>query len=404
MAARETAVSPAQPEVGKVFLDREVSMAAQFVDNVDIKNAWTLSEIRDVLFRFESLRTGTLAVTAKRDANSRREIRRLLREIRTKAAVLTRLAAKKEARGELDDGGDVLPSGRGICIGIDKHRVTDQFRKDIMALCQALDRIRSLVLNGEDEQEAIYDVSGLLGNIRMQKAYALEHIAYAVANLVGEERRWVRKQLAGKDDAESRISALNTWITEIVSFTPSDPKLRESWLQEAQFLAQSTVPEEIPTLSRLRTSLFRLGFVKEKLSEQLASSNPFFRQKIQKVLSLTQEKVDALEALAAQREAAGEIDDGGDVPPSQRDNICTHPGDFDISAELREEVARICVSMDKIRAAVFAGLDEEHAVLEAAGRINVLKSMPVSLNVRVVTELECVLLEEIRWVDHHEAK
>eukprot|EP00428_Durinskia_dybowskii_P002678 CAMPEP_0170289896 /NCGR_PEP_ID=MMETSP0116_2-20130129/45022_1 /TAXON_ID=400756 /ORGANISM="Durinskia baltica, Strain CSIRO CS-38" /LENGTH=489 /DNA_ID=CAMNT_0010541347 /DNA_START=123 /DNA_END=1592 /DNA_ORIENTATION=- len=423
-ATNELASAQAKPPgVDKGDRDHDLRLLAGYVDSLNPNHPMSLSEIRVQATHLERVRSRVCNLFRDRDGRNRQMVRSILSNIRLKTDAFNRVAARKESEGELDDGGDVFPSLRdNICSGIDDHSDCDEFREQLRDLCKALDSVRAAVLAGEDHQAAVFEVNGRLAALRIQKEYAQSSVNWGVAVLLGEEWRWVTKQLARRSLSEGEHgdsksapkgqstpqladlrkpgSGIDSWLTDVLACShQADPAIASARLQEAEQAIRKVVPEQHDSLSALYTSLDRLEIHRELLAEFVTCVEPALHEQIRKVLRMIKAKTDALEALADIREAAGEEDDLGDAFPSQRDNICSRFEDYGLAPELREIVRDVCEALDKMREATNTDGDTEAAVMRVLGRLQALQMRPGYGDMPFAGEIEHVFAEEWRWMN-----
>jgi len=392
----------------------DLRIAAEFVDAVNTEALMSLSDITDIIYHLGRLRSRILDIGASRDVRSRREVRRLLHEIRTKSETLKVLSAQKEAKGEVDDGGDVPPTQRvNVCTAIDQWGLDANFTRGVKSLCQALDTVRAAVVAGENLDRPVFEASRRLVKLRHQLEYSLPHVSWAIDSVMGEEWRWVTKQLAQQpadadrssesspstESIETRAGGLSSWVTDVLPSTTLDAAAQEKRLQDAFDIAESIRPERAGelTVGALRTSLQGLDLCKGTVAEIITSSGADLRERIRELLQLIKTKSDALKAVIKQREEEGEKDEIGELMPSQRNNICSRVDEYGLTPELREGVRDICDSLDRVRMAGLADEEATAALLEVAGRLNVLKTKLEHVGMLVARDLERVFTEEYFW-------
>mmetsp|Transcript_114522 Transcript_114522/g.329059 ORF Transcript_114522/g.329059 Transcript_114522/m.329059 type:complete len:506 (+) Transcript_114522:31-1548(+) len=402
--------------------NRELAELIEYVHSVNVQEPMTLSNCRDILYHFGRFREKVLGIGSHRDTRTRDAVRAVLREIRIKTDALDQLAAQKVSDGEVDDGGSVPPSQRdNICSAADQFELEAEFRMHVKALCEALDTVREVVLAGKDEEAAVFNVNGRLHTLKAMRDYALSHISWSIATVLGEEWRWVTRQLAQKPpttatttqsttaadgspstsapgDREAPSKGIDAWLTDAMGPSLLDPKIADKRITDALRIIDKVKLEEQSTLSTVRTSIQRLDLCKEMVVEFITNSDPEVRERIREVLRLIKDKNDALTAMAREKVAAGEVDDVEDSLPSERDNICRNLGDYVLSTGWRTDVRIVCDAMDKLRKTAWAGEDVDGAVAEVLGRLNLLKSRPGYMDMRIAGDLEIVFTEEFRWL------
>jgi len=392
------------PDAGQ---ERDLLLAAQLVDSINARAPMQLSMTRDLLDKLEASRKKVLEAGARRNSRSREVVRAVLRKIRETSDLLKELAAKKEAEGQVDDGGDVLPSQRdNICSSIDEYGLDSGFRDDVKGLCEALDVVRAAILSGsEHEEAAVFEVSGRLNDLRAQKEYNLPQISSRIAALLAEEFRWVTKQFAqrpgksnGKEDMESYPGGLSAWLKDTGALPISDPRVQEMRLKDARDFVAKVHTEGPLTLGSMRTSLELLDIWKQQVVAFIACSEDSFREQIREVLRLIKEKQDALNSLVHQKELEGEEDVIDDVFPSQRDNVCKFVDEFHISVEFVIDVKGVCEALDIMRMMALRRQDIDPALMVVTGRMNALKSRTGYSDQWIAGELDLLVAEEMRWL------
>jgi len=154
------------------------------------------------------------------------------------------------------------------------------------------------------------------------------------------------------------------------------------------------------SLSDVRDILWRLEDARIIVLGIGSYRDHLHRDVVRETLREIRTKTETLNVLAARKVAAGELDDGGDVPPSQRDNICQSverdTGVFD--AIFRRDVKHLCEALDTVRTVLLAGENADVAVFEVTGRLNVLRRQKCYALPHVSDEIAFVLGEEWRWV------
>jgi len=435
IAGSELAYSAARvmpDNLERAVRDRELRVAQEWVDSVNVKDARKvrLSSIRDIIDRLEVLRAKVLEVGSHRDAHSRQTVRDLLRDIRLKSDELSELATKKAAKGEADDGGSTPPSMRSfICKAIDRLQVEATFREDIKGLCAALDAVRDAVALGGNEEMAMFEVAGRLNSLKSKPDYAVPLITRSIGALLGEEKRWVSKRLVGRPKTRAATTAtaatitpapvapsvaqpavyngtdsnasvpLKGWVADDAIVNPQlDPVLRAKGLNEAIRVVRKIQVFDNLTLSAVRCHMGRLAWCKDHVATMITGSDPATHAMIRDLLTQVKEKSHALEALAERRLAEGDIDNGGDMMPSQRDNICKKLDTYNLEPDLHEEVRKICESLDRLRRIILSGEEPESGLFEVLGRVQTVKDRPGYADMAIAGELEVILGEEWRWV------
>jgi len=424
------------PGKDRAARERELEESARFVDSVNFKHVLSLSDTRDILFRFEALRSKVLAIAAYRDMRSHPEIRRLLHDIRTKSDLLKEMAMRKESEGEVDDGGDVFPSQRdNICTTIELYDVKPEICEEVKLLCDSMDALRALILAGEREAVAVREVSGHLHRLKDLRAYDVGAVAWGIASLLGEESRWRKKVLARLpssrlEDPESSASAeateaavqeapvaeysrrtkpseqgkeveampsISQALSDIGLYPHLDLDQREAGLREAQDYARKISIEDDTDPNVLRTHLLRLDLYTELVADYIKSSDAAFLEKIRGVLQLIKEKWIAIKAAIADKELEGKGGFLTDLRPSQRSSVCRNMDALGLAADLRAKVKNICESLDRVRDVVEDGDDGEAALMKVFRRVNSLVNTG-RLDKELTIDLELVVAEEWRWV------
>jgi len=360
----------------------------------------SLSHIRTLMYHVEHMKNRTLDVELFDDDVARATVQEALDTVKMKSEVLNRLAAEKESEGEVDDGGDVLPSQRdNICKTIEGTTLDVEFRQQVMSLCNALDAVRANVLAGEDLEPSVLNVNGRLMNLRGFKDVRVPGVEYMLVSLMAEEFRWVTKQLAGRPTAAPGVDfgLLRVWMNGVVNSKVLDPSERELRLQHASVQVQAIQIEEQRTLADVRNSLHVLEVCKEIVAECIMTSDDAFRERIRDLLRMVKEKAELLRPLAEKMEAAGEVDEVMEVTASKRDNICRNIDDYGLDADWRQCVVSVCKTFDDLRAGALAGEDTDEIMLDLLGRMNMVKTKPGYHQVGIAGELERVYSEECRW-------
>mmetsp|Transcript_24759 Transcript_24759/g.71548 ORF Transcript_24759/g.71548 Transcript_24759/m.71548 type:complete len:475 (+) Transcript_24759:111-1535(+) len=406
-ATNELASAQAKPPgVDKGDRDHDLRLLAGYVDSLNPNHPMSLSEIRVQATHLERVRSRVCNLFRDRDGRNRQMVRSILSNIRLKTDAFNRVAARKESEGELDDGGDVFPSLRdNICSGIDDHSDCDEFREQLRDLCKALDSVRAAVLAGEDHQAAVFEVNGRLAALRIQKEYAQSSVNWGVAVLLGEEWRWVTRQLARRGGAASDgdlTRSLEAWMTEVSVRNAADERVRNLRLQDAWGVVNNVHVDESLGLGLVRTHVGRLEMVKEMVVDIIRSSDPELLEDIRELLRTVKEKTSSLKALAKRKEAAGEVDDIGETLPSQRNNICKHLAEFGLEPDFSAEVRRLCAALDKWHTLVDD--EDDTTVFEVLGRMAFMKRRSNYANTSIAGELETVLADEWGWIQARQAE
>jgi len=406
-------VAAVMPDGDQLFL----TSLADYVESIDLQAKLTLSHIRTALYHLERFTDEIERRGLVGDARAGEAARALLGDMAAKTEQLVRLAAVRKAQGDVDDGGDILPSQRdNICKAIDRLDFGAEFRNQVKGLCQALDIVRSTILAGEDEENVVLNVNGRLQNLRTLREYERMGVSYAIGFVLAEEWRWVHKQLAqrraihaGARDSTRRHNVktsagqISPWMDEAVAITRQAPEAREMRLHTGFYMVDRIHPEELNSLSALRTALQNLELCKNLVAEIITDSDPVGLERIRELLRLIADKARLLKALAMQREAAGEVDLVMELPASQRDNICKHLDRYDIAPELRRDVSSMCDSFELLRKRAAVGGDTDSVMMDIFGRMQTLKRRPAYQDARFAGQLELVFSEELRWLETYTA-
>jgi len=399
-ASAVTAVGINPLGVARAERDKTLQGVRAFVEGVDLNKPMDLSHIRTIRYHMDVVRQKVLDLGSARDSRSREAVRQTLKEIRQMAEQLDALAAKQESEGHRDDGGDVPPSERGnICLTIDGLETDADFREQVKSLCRALDAVRVAVLANEGVQEAVLMVNGRLWNLRHQTEYGRPGVAYNVALVLAEEFRWVTKALAQRPGGAAPLAdSLALWMSEASPNSDMDAKVREARLQDATRKTNDVHPESMRSLAEVRTGLQSLDMCKEMVGAFIACGEPGFRERIRTLLAEVEEKTEALQAMAQEREAAGELDEVAERPASERDNVCTKLDEYALAEDLRAAVVRVCHGFERLRRVALAGGDADAVFVEIMGSMTDLKVKPGYMESPIFGHVETVFTEEYRWL------
>jgi len=408
-ASRDVSVAAAGAAAPQTEVEKELSLAGKYVDVINVEDeTLTLSNVRDILYNLERLKSNLQKVGPFRETRTRLSARRIQNHIRTKSEALTALAAKKEAEGELDDGGDVPASQRdNICKTIDQLEVCDDFRVGVKRLCEALDKVRTATLAGEDISVPVHQVNGWLDDVRTQKDYALHNVSWGIACVMGEERRWVSRRLESRPADFGAAPAgggnvwaemLQSWLDDAAAYGEKDGSLQLKRFSHALSIVRSFDVEEEHSLSDVRTFIHRLQLCSEMVAECIVSCPDHLRDQIREVLGMIKDRSELMEELATAKEKMGEVDDVLEVPPTKRNNVCKNIDAYDIEAYVRQELKQICTILDRVREAARAGVDTDMISMEVVGRLSALKRRPGYEDLDVAGEMELILAEEHRWL------
>mmetsp|Transcript_8989 Transcript_8989/g.25773 ORF Transcript_8989/g.25773 Transcript_8989/m.25773 type:complete len:468 (-) Transcript_8989:54-1457(-) len=411
-AQGEAAKAAASAEhAGPSEADREMQLLdiAKFVEGVDPAGRPSLSHIQTLLYHFERFRAEVLSIgSGVTRPRIRALVRKTLKAIRTKRELLTQLAELLEADGQVADGGDKFPSERdNVCNRIEKPIVDKDVREQVKSLCKALDTVRSKILAGEGAEEAVLNVNGRLVNLQGLKGFDMPGLSYAMAQVLGEEFRWVTKQLdlrlqASGGEAEASAApvarALRVWMEDVGVPTHSSPAMQESKVMEAYLLVDRIQPEHVDSLRNVRNCIHTLQVCKEQAADFITGSEPELRERIREILRMIKDKTQTLKALEAERVAAGEADEVLDLYASQRDTVCKHVEERGLEAEMRNYVARVCELFDRLRDTALADGDTDAAMMDIIGRMNALKTTKAVMQLPIVVEVDAVFSEECRWL------
>jgi len=159
------------------------------------------------------------------------------------------------------------------------------------------------------------------------------------------------------------------------------------------------------TLSEIRTVLHHLDrFTSTVLTSGTFRHDPRPAEAVWRVAQKISKAAQQLGRLGAKLKSEGEVDDGGAVLPSERNNICNALNGYDHFADFRGELKALCRALDDVRAAVRAGKDEEAAVLDVNDRLQRLKTSKEYELPGVAYAIASLLAEEWRWVTKRLAK
>jgi len=403
--------------VGSVDSERELSSIMEFVETVDPEEPMSLSHIRTVLYHFERARADVLGRCSLRgDSRYRDHVREILRMLRTKIEALTRLAKEKEAAGEVDDGGEIPPTLRiNICTGFVHAVIDDDTTAQVEALCRALDQVRAAVMAGEGEEEAVCAVNGRVIKLQGMNGFQAPGVPHAMAEVLEEEYRWVTKRLARRpappearedgappDVTETVASMVGYWMDH-VSAGVANPSMSEAKVELFhQFDVVSAIDLENRTsLRKIRTNLHILRTCKETAAKLVKRTAPDSLQHLRDLLRQIKEKSAALEAQAKQREAEGEVDEVSVYPASQRASVCRNLDKYDVAPGERDQLARICKSLDTLRAAALAGADTDTLHMGLIGRFDYLAHMPGFQERPAAFEIVDLFIDEERWLANY---
>lgn len=310
-AARATvlAAAAAPKDAGgrsaKEHRDLELQHMADIVEAVNVRIDAPLSDIRETLENFEEIRTRTLGISAAcRRERTRRAVREILRQIREKSEALKPIAAMKEERGEVDDGGDTVPSQRSaLCTHIDQSPVRQDFRNMVHMFCEFLDSVRLGYVTGVRNESALFAVPGLLVSLRQRPEFQLPQVRLSIDRVLGEERRWLAKQLPPPDAAgdaatppalfDEARSSLRAWKSAVTTDPSTDTSSVPAKALEVGFALVRNASADAcrnHSLRDVRMLLQRLAFTKFKLEQYILASTPQFRERVRDLMQLISEK------------------------------------------------------------------------------------------------------------------
>jgi len=390
----------------------ELDQATEFVNAIDVRAIMTLSDIRSILYRLDDWRTRLLKSSAFRKSRTREAVKELLREIKSKAEQLQRTETMRELEGDVDDGGDDMPSQReNICKSIEKYDFDANFSDEVKHLCEALDAVRAAVSADRNGTAAVADVSARLATLRSRQEYALPYVSSRISTVLAEEWRWVRRQLAQRAEAASiggsilsppdveLAAGLDDWLVDVAVTSHLGPMERDARLRDASLIVNGTEAWEELSLDEVNTCLYRLEVCQNLVAECIVLADPVLRGEIREVLHALKASKDALAARAEQLEASGAQETVlSDLSPSQRDNICKHLEELGLERDLYRDVRRICQSMDKLHAAVLTGGDHWPLTRVLVARLTELRQKPGYDDLPVAKGLEAIFAQEWRWL------
>jgi len=393
--------------------EQDLGKAAFFVEVVDPTKASSLSEAREILERFDAIRRKVLAF---RDPLSRHAVRSILRGIREKSDVLEPLAAQWQALGEEDDGGDELPSQRDtICKKGNDATLSPDFREMLQILCSSLDAVHEQVAAGDDEEAAAFAVAGALCALVMLPEYHVANVGWGIDCVLGEERRWVAKQLARRSAAagagknggsrglgrQDMCVACNGWKSGVLAEPVADSTYKPAKALSLSLEAVESAPVEShrnSSLASVHASIQRLDVAKVSLVAHIKGGSPAFRDRVREVLLQIQEKKVMLQAIADMKTAGGEVDHSGEMLPSERDTICKNIYHIGLEPGLFKEAKGACDALDKLHTLAMNGKSKDAAMFEVLGRLAALKRRPGYWESPIAYELDVALSDEWYWL------
>mmetsp|Transcript_126940 Transcript_126940/g.365099 ORF Transcript_126940/g.365099 Transcript_126940/m.365099 type:complete len:463 (+) Transcript_126940:79-1467(+) len=396
--------------------DRNLDRVAEFVEGIDPMEPQRLSEIREILERFDEIRIWIAEHHDPRDPLASQLVENVLRGIRQKAAALAPAAERLQAIGQSDDGGDELPSDRdSICKQPEEDvGFSDDFRVALVAFCDSLDAVHNAVFAGHSAELPAFSVAGALSVLTVKPEYNFRNIGWAIDCVLGEERRWIARQLArhaaeaaaagaeGSEDdgAEERAWALRGWTTGVLADLEDDSEARQA--RALSFGRRATESADAAarfgrSLPTVRLCIERLDHARDILAVRRGTS-PAFRELAEDLLLEVEEWQEALDALAEQKVLAGELDESIVVLPSERDNICNGIDELDFDPDFMREVKCVCNALDNFHMLAMDGEADDMAIFEVLGRMAALERRPGYWDSPIAYEIDVVLTNEIEVI------
>mmetsp|Transcript_15747 Transcript_15747/g.44825 ORF Transcript_15747/g.44825 Transcript_15747/m.44825 type:complete len:474 (+) Transcript_15747:102-1523(+) len=151
------------------------------------------------------------------------------------------------------------------------------------------------------------------------------------------------------------------------------------------------------TLSTIRDILYRFEDLRMRVLCPGLSRKLVANTKAKRILRDMNEKKDILTRLASQKESQGEVDDGDEIPPSRRENICKTIEFHAVGSDFRDDIWQLCRSLDKLRAAVSAGESAEKTVFEVSGLMRFIRKGEEYALPLISGGLTRLLEQECRW-------
>lgn len=395
--------------------EQDLLFVSTFVESIDVHAPMNLSQIRNVVCHFDRLKTKLLSQAPSRDDHFRKAVQRTAKALLTKVKILDQLAAQKESEGEVDDGGDILPSERDkFCTTVDQTDVVaDDFRMGVKRLCSALDALRAAVLTGKDTTEAMYGIHGCLLQLKVLKDYDAPGVLYSIGSVLAEESRWVTKRLGQRPGTLSALARsvsslsgagpeqqwLDVWMGDATTDPLYAPRVADERLEAVRDIVDKIHPDEQTSLSEARNSFHTLEACKGALMEVMAYGNLAFHESAPKLLRVMKQKSEAIAAAIEQMVAVGEVDIVMELPASERDNICKNLDEYDdIPLAWRRGVKGLCDMLDTLRETALLGGDVDVAMAAFLGRMDALKRSPGYQESYIAAEVQNVIAEEFRCI------
>jgi len=172
----------------------------------------------------------------------------------------------------------------------------------------------------------------------------------------------------------------------------------DSELETATKFVKAINVNALRTLGNIRDILFRLEAWRAKLLRSTEFRKTRTREAVKEVMREIRAKVEMLNRVADLRESEGEVDDGGEMFPSERDNICKTIDKYEVDATFLEGVHRLCEALDAVRVAFTKGENEAAAVTNVSMRLDTLKLKQDYRLPHISCRISTVLGEEWRWV------
>mmetsp|Transcript_77832 Transcript_77832/g.225042 ORF Transcript_77832/g.225042 Transcript_77832/m.225042 type:complete len:491 (+) Transcript_77832:94-1566(+) len=409
----------------KVQHELDLGRAHHFVDAINPGMSLRLGEIREILDRFESIRTRVLEI---RDPRSRKAVRDILRGIREKTQVLEPAAERLRALGEKDDGGDESPMRRDTICNQDNARFTGTFRDLLYYFCTALATTRSSLSAGEFDESAAFGVAGALSAMAARPEYHTGNVGWVVECVLGEEKRWVAKHLVQQSAADGEPAkdggsenrtehplgwALRGWKSGAFGQLGTGGTFQANKSLSECFMAIDRASVEAHanrSLASVGMSLRRLECAKAALVSHVRVAPANFRDRVRDALQRIQERRGALEALAEEKAAAGEVDTNGQALPSERETICRGIEHAGIKPGLFEEMKAVCEAFDQLHVMVMAGQSRSTMMFEVLGRLSALRRRPGYLDpdaastVDLSSEVDLLFEDEWYWLGKMEGR
>jgi len=176
---------------------------------------------------------------------------------------------------------------------------------------------------------------------------------------------------------------------------------RERTLESVRAFVESINMKEKMGLSHIRTVRYHMDKFREEVLNIGAVRDGHSREAVRRTLKDIREKAEQLDKLAAQKELQGQKDDGGDVFPSERGNICFSIDRVEVDKNFHEQVKALCKALDAVRSAVLANGNVQAAVLNVNGRLTNVRTLKEYDAPGMAYGIAFVLGEEFRWVTKH---